>query len=159
MTLAQALKEKNRINKKIDELFRIIAEENIKCITVAADEQIPTDEMFANIRGYDMNKVLDDYALNIEKFIKLKTAIALANAPVAYKIIALETKKQELRRLLNLRSESNYVQNCNGQKEVYNVFFDKTMINSTKQFIQDIIDKLQDELDEFNASTKIEVDI
>ena len=148
VNLARALKEKNRVAGKLAQARTLVKQENSK------DIKLP--------RGIDVKAVYDEAQVLEARLIAIKTAIAVANAPIVSKIIELDEVKSAISWLngLNVREgvfeEANY-----GGKVVkeYEAAIGKDDILKQVDALQRRADDLQDALDEFNASTKVEIEV
>ena len=148
VNLARALKEKNRVAGKLAQARTLVKQENSK------DIKLP--------RGIDVKAVYDEAQVLEARLIAIKTAIAVANAPIVSKIIELDEVKSASSWLngLNVREgvfeEANY-----GGKVVkeYEAAIGKDDILKQVDALQRRADDLQDALDEFNASTKVEIEV
>lgn len=147
MNIAQALKEKNRLLKKIKEI--------IPQITV--NNRYRTDDTTKRERSDDLLKAYRVYILELAE---LKQKIAIASGPIQSKIvlIGLLTEYKTTVELLNSSELPDNIPVAYGTnpKEVPVVVIIK---NLRKQELisetQIKIDQLQDEIDNFNAVTQV----
>ena len=148
VTIARALKEKNRVAGRLAKARQLVGSEN------SNEKKIP--------RRVDVVSVRDEARVLAERLIAIKTAIAVANEPIVGKIIELDEVKSAISWLngLNVREgvfeEANY-----GGKVVkeYEAAIGKDDILKQVDALQRRADDLQDALDEFNASTKAEIEV
>jgi hypothetical protein len=148
VTIARALKEKNRVAGRLAKARQLVGSEN------SNEKKIP--------RRVDVVSVRDEARVLAERLIAIKTAIAVANEPIVGKIIELDEVKSAISWLngLNVREgvfeEANY-----GGKVVkeYEAAIGKDDILKQVDALQRRADDLQDALDEFNASTKVEIEV
>ena len=150
VSIARALKEKNRVAGRMRQVLREIEKENSK------DKDVP--------RGVD---VLEMYKLANElrnRLIEIKTAIAVANQKIVGKIVELSELKSQIVFLNELpifegvKKDGSYY----GSEKTSSIF---TAILSKAQVLKDVdahqkrANQLQDELDDFNATMKVEIEI
>lgn len=148
VTIARALKEKNRIAGRLAKARDLVAQEN------SQDIKVP--------RGVDVAAMYASSKVFCKRLVETKTAIALANQPIVGKIIELDEIKSEISYLGRLDvKEGVFV------SESYNNTVTKecTAVITKQQVVDEIeklqfrADRLQDEIDEFNALTKVEIDV
>lgn len=144
--IARALKEKTRIVSKINIIDSLIKEEN------SIEE--------GNSRSCDIIEKVSQRMELMEYLIKLKTAISVANAGIADKLNRMAELKGLLifYKSLNCR-EGQFVNryDSNSDKTIITAVIHKQDAAKKVEEIQIEIDKLQDEIDDFNAITLIEV--
>ena len=101
-------------------------------------------------------ELLEDYEKSLAKYIEFKTKIQRANAPIFAKIFELAETKGYLQGINRFQTEvdNSYMQP--GQKEKRSSLATHDKEDLIKA-LKDKIEKLQDELDAFNATTEIEI--
>lgn len=147
MNIAQALKEKNRLLKKIKEIIP----------QIVANNRYRTDDTTNKEDSAYLLKIYDEYIKNLSI---LKQKIAVASGPIQGKIalIGLLTEYKTTVESLNSSELPEIVQAGYTQpaKEIPVVV---TIKNLRKQELiaetQIKIDQLQDEIDNFNAVTQV----
>ncbi len=146
ITLAQALKEKNRISGEIRRLWEALQQENSR----REDET----------RSIDIRETLKTIELYTEKLVELKTKIGLANAGNLKHIYRMEECKGKLAKLADVNTDDApfYLQvySNNGKLISRNVVISKKEIREMQNRLQLECNKLQDEMDAYNALTKID---
>ena len=146
ISLSQALKEKNRIAGELANAWRLIALEN----SMREDKRRVTDleELYKTIRLYT------------EKLIELKTKIGLANAGNLENIYRMEECKNELQKIERIDTDesSDFQKISDSEFKEYKrtVVFNSSVIWDWKQKLQQECNRLQDEMDTYNATTKID---
>ena len=148
VTIARALKEKNRVAGRLAKARQLVGAEN------STEKKIP--------RRVDVAAVREEARTLAERLVAIKSAIAVANTPIVGKIIELDEVKSAISWLngMDVREgvfeESNY-----GGKIVkeYESVLGKDAVLKEVESLQRRADALQDALDEFNASTKVEIEI
>ena len=153
ISIARALKEKNRIAGRLALLRDRINKEN------SVEKRIP--------RSVDVRAVFEEARATERRLIAIKAAISVANAPIVAKIIELEETKSEIVWLRQLDAKEGIFEQCGDYRRYgaahavneYNAIIPQSEVNDMADALQKHAEKLQDELDEFNASTRIEVDI
>jgi hypothetical protein len=172
VSLARALKEKNRLGGELRRVLNEIITENV--------------HLRGTTRHVDVHAFYERSKRLRQLIIQIKTVIALANRPIVSKIIELAEVKSEIsfmgsfesgRQLRPSRRSSSYesidiediddymdqlteetVEN-DGEKKIYTVFLNKKKVWETVTELQKRANALQDELDEFNATTKVEIEL
>ena len=148
VTIARALKEKNRIVGRLAKAREQVGKENSR------DKKVP--------RGIDVAETFAQSKVLRDRLIAVKSAIAIANQPIVAKIIELDEVKSEIAYLngLNVKEgvfvESNYGSRV--ESEIDAVIRKPQVLEEIAE-LQTRADRLQDELDEFNAMTKVEIEI
>ena len=146
MTLAQALKEKNRLAGELSRNWAMIARENSK--REDSSRVIDVAETYKKVQLYK------------EKLTELKTKIGLANAGNLERIYRLGECKNELNRLNDIRtdetSDFQAIGESNYKEFKRTVVFTAAQIYAMREKVQQECNDIQDELDAYNASTKIE---
>ena len=146
ITLAQALKEKNRIAGQIRVLWEDLQQENSR----REDES----------RAIDIRKTMETIELYTEKLIELKTKIAIANAGHIGNIFRLEECKAKMAKLTGVNTDETTVYmpgyGTNGKQILRNVVITQQEIRSMQSKLQSECNKLQDAIDDYNARTRID---
>lgn len=152
ITIAKALKEKNRITGKIN----LLQQQLYKFNTYQKDKA-------PDLNPADLMKSLqEEWAYLID----LKTKIAKANVGIAEKLIRLTEAKAELKFWTNFRSGPaedietiftyDYTLQQNFPTIVTNVsVYPSKQVLENQSRVQTLIETLQDEIDDFNALTRI----
>ena len=113
-------------------------------------------------RSVDVAAVLALAKAQEANLIAIKAAIAEANAPIIAKIIELDEVKSEIAFFNGLDAKEGVYEESNYSGRVlreFNAVISKSSILSEISALQKRADALQDELDEFNASSKVMIDI
>lgn len=146
ITLARALKEKNRLAGEIARIWSVIARENSKREDI--ERIVDVAEMYKKVRLYT------------EKLIELKTKIGIANAENLQRIYRMEECKGELSRLQKISTDETplfqMVTDSTYKEYKRTVVFTASQVWEWQQQLQDECNRLQDEMDAFNASAKVE---
>lgn len=149
VTIARALKEKNRLAGKLSATRRLIGEENSK------EKKIP--------RGIDVKATYVEAETLMQQMIAIKTAIASANHPIVGTIIELDEVKSELAWLQGLDTrEGKFTVGRAGTQpyiDEFDAVINKGEVLAAIDTLQKRADALQDTLDEFNATTRIEIEM
>ena len=148
VSIARALKEKNRVAGRLAKARELIGKEN------SMEAKIP--------RSVDVAAVLALAKALEANLIAIKAAIAEANAPIIAKIIELDEVKSEIAFFNGLDAKEGVYEESNYSGRVlreFNAVISKSSILSEISALQKRADALQDELDEFNASSKVMIDI
>ena len=148
VTVARALKEKNRVAGRLAKALNLVSREN------SQDSNIP--------RGVDVEATYAQAKELRKRLVETKTAIALANQPIVGKIIELEEIKSEISYLNGLDVKEGVFVSNSYNSTVTNEFsavIKKQQVLEEVERLQSRADRLQDELDEFNALTKVEIEV
>ena len=142
MNIKKALKEKNKLAKKITDLLERTNRFN------SMDQ--------GAVRSYDPNQSLEQAVDTMEKLISLKTQVHIANTMVFEKIFRMAEYKSFVKYLKSLNcTEGTMVQRSYGDTTTRHM---TTVITEVQrdQMVENyetIIDQLQSELDAHNATT------
>ena len=142
MTLAKALKKKNRLAQKISKLQQEIQREN----SVRADDP-------RKIKVEDLYSELDQ---KVNDLIKLKLAIFIASTPMRENILRLSELKSKIIFLQGINTTEGKVSDYNIDTVEYTASYDKLFVREQVELCEKKIDEIQDELDKFNHTTIIE---
>ena len=146
ITLARALKEKNRLAGEISRIWGMIARENSKREDVE--------------RIVDVAEMHDKVHLYTEKLIELKTKIGIANAENLERIYRMEECKSELSHISDINTEDTpffqKITDSTYKEYKRTVVFTAQQVWEWQQCLQDECNRLQDEMDAFNSNTTIE---
>ncbi len=148
VTIARALKEKNRVAGRLAKARELVGAENSK------DKSVPRGVDVATM--YDLAKVLRN------RLIAIKSVIAEANKPIVSKIIELDEIKSEIAFLNGLDvKEGKFVTTNYGTRieSEIDAIIRKQQVLDEVAALQARADRIQDELDEFNATTKVEIEL
>ena len=146
MSLAQALKEKNRIVGEITHLWNLVQNQNSVWET--------------HNRSIDVRETMETIELYTDKLIELKTKIGTANEGNLENMYALEECKSRMAKFGNLdTTEDIRYHGLNDEKIIRrtSVITAAEVIKKTKE-LQKKCNHLQDALDAYNATHTIEFD-
>ena len=146
MSLAQALKEKNRIVGEIANLWNFVQSQNSVWET--------------HNRSIDVRETMETIELYTEKLVELKTKIGNANEGNLQNMYALEECKSRMAKFGNLdTTEDIRYHGLNDEKIIRrtSVITASEVIKMTKE-LQKKCNRLQDALDAYNATHTIEFD-
>ncbi len=143
MTLAKALKQKNRLAQKISGLQSEIQREN----SARSDDprKINVEELMGQLE-----KVKED-------LIKLKIVIFVASTPMRESILRLGELKAHIAFLRSMGTREGKVNDYSDAEIEYTVVFDKVYVKTEIEKSEAEIDDTQDELDTFNHKTEVSV--
>jgi hypothetical protein len=142
MNINQALKEKSRIVRRLDSLYTILKAYNSIEI--------------GNVRRYSILNTLSDINELIEELVELKTKIHRANIAVYGKIFRLSELKSLVKQIKEMPvTEGKKMAMYGNSSENLEVEINAQQRDGIIIGIQTEIDKLQDELDMYNATTHI----
>ncbi len=146
MKLTKALKFKNQLAGELAELKERLKEQNSREATVPFD--------------YDTAEVLTDVRSKIQQLVEVKAAIASANVDQYARIFRLAELKGLVSTLKNLNVRHGVFKEGGGYTEpVYKVEYiaqiKKADVDALISELENEIAELQDQLDEFNHVTRI----
>ena len=148
VSIARALKEKNRVAGRLAKAREIIQQENSK------DKSLP--------RRVDVEATYAEAKMLEARLVAIKSAIAQANNPIVAKIIELDELKSEIAFLNGINvKEGRFEEVSYGNKIVRDIeaVVGQARVIAEVAELQKRADALQDALDEFNASTNVEIEI
>ncbi|MBR4651801.1 MAG: hypothetical protein IKO72_00415 [Kiritimatiellae bacterium] len=148
VVIARALKEKNRVAGRLVRARELVGAENSKDKSVSRGVDVAA--------MYDLAKVLRN------RLVAIKSAIAEANKPIVSKIIELDEIKSEISFLNGLDvKEGKFVTTNYGSRIESDIdaVIRKQQVLDEVAALQARADRIQDELDEFNATTNVEIEI
>ena len=155
MTLARALKEKERLSRRLasaKELFM-----SVNCVRADEPREVDVKEAYEAMQSIQ------------RRYVALKKAIAVANAGVSPILAEMLVVKAELAFYTNLgrckevEFVDKWVEGENGEKErrreriVYDSFINEKKRRKIMEELTERIDDLQDEVDEFNTTHFVEL--
>lgn len=142
MTINQALKKKNKLIKELNKQYEIAIKFN--------------SQEIGNPRRYEINEVLNSIKDITNKLVELKTNINIINTNIFYKIIKITELKGMITRLKNIPTkEGKHTENYGGSVKENEVQINHVQMEKLISSIEDEIEGLQDEIDEFNNTTII----
>lgn len=146
ISLAQALKVKNRIVGEITRLWALVNSENSCWET--------------HTRSIDVKATVENIEFLTQKLIELKTKIGKANEGNLENMYALEECKSQISRFgsLNIVEDVRYHGLNDRIKEVRSAEITAKEVLEKIKRLQRQCERLQDELDVYNATHKIEFD-
>jgi hypothetical protein len=143
MTLAKALKQKNRLAQKISKLQQEIQREN--SVQIDDPRKIKVEDLMVELKE------------TVLQLIKLKIAIFIASAPMRENILTLSELKSEIVFLQGISTREGKVSDYGDVLIEYTAAFDKLYIRDRVGQCENEIDDIQDELDTFNHTTTVEI--
>lgn len=150
INIARGMKEKKRLISRIKEFCDLVENNNVYFKDETHDVDLKVKETeFRQLQG---------------NLIELKTKLAEANASagIAAKIYRMEELKSELSTWKEVDTDVNPVRRIDPESKVTVVrerasHFSFNEVDSFKKSLREEIEKLQDEIDDLNAKTFIEV--
>lgn len=145
VSLAYALKAKNRLVKRIAELEKRIRAHNM----VNANSQRP----------FDLDALLEELQAEVEKLVQVKSAISAANAPIQENIYRLAELRGLAAYYQSIETENPYAyaMYASGNVVEMDIHFGPERLAKLTEETEARIDEVQDEIDRFNAKTEIEI--
>jgi hypothetical protein len=143
MTLAKALKQKNRLAQKISKLQQEIQREN--SVQIDDPRKIKVEDLMVELKE------------TVLQLIKLKIVIFIASAPMRENILTLSELKSEIVFLQGISTREGKISEYGDTVVEYSAAFDKLYIRDRVGQCENEIDKIQDELDTFNHTTTVEI--
>ena len=144
VSLAKALKERSRLAGKLKRNFELINKENSK--------------ISGSQRSFDMHELHQECFQLHGQLIQLKKIIAKANAPIAEKLVEMDELKSMISYLRNVNTTIGWQsQGYSSEKSCYEAILGSAELTVEADRLQKRAEQIQDELDEFNALTKVEI--
>lgn len=146
MNISKALKVKNRLTGRLADLENSVRQSNSVMETQISNRSVSISVIWTELVELRKN------------IISLKSAIATASAGIAHKLVALAEKKSELSFIKSIMPVEGvgYEYENGVQKSVKYVNFISFAEKASKEkVLSDEIAALQDEIDDYNASTVV----
>lgn len=144
VSLAKALKERSRLAGKLKRNFELINKEN----SMISGSQ----------RSFDLNKLHQECLQLHNRLILIKKIIAKANAPIAEKLVEMDELKSMICYLRNVKTTIGWQQQgYSSEKVCFDAVLGSAELTAEADQLQKRAEQLQDELDDFNALTKVEL--
>jgi hypothetical protein len=141
MKLAKALKVKNRIVGEANRVRGLISRENSK--------------LDRDFNGERVESLFDELYNLTSRLVNIKAAIQTATIPIIHKLHDMSELKSAKAFLETLNTKSGPVYNHSTEAyDNYSAFYTQEKVDDAVVGIQQRIDRLQDEVDEFNAITE-----
>ena len=163
MSIAKALKEKNRLVGKINQVRSLLNAENIKTFSfqIKDGEQYNEEKLIAACDGkrkVDVKALEAEWKTLEERLIRLKVAIQKANSGAIETLVRLQEAKSHLTQIDSIRyGESGISENFNGRVIGISAALGQEYELAEKTKYTNLVNELQDKIDEYNATTQVEV--
>lgn len=147
VTIARALKEKNRVAGKLAKVRELVKAEN------SHEVKVP--------RSVEVKDLYAESWRLMSRLIDIKSAVAVANAGIVAKIIALDEVKAAICYLNGLDTKEGVFEESNYNGKVvreYQAELRQAEVLKEIDRLQKQAEDIQDSLDEYNAVTKVEVE-
>lgn len=144
MNLTKALKHKKKLAKKVDDLYLRFVSNNSHKTTKQPN--------------YNPETVFNEWMNAVDELVDLKAKIQIANNPIQHKIFRLAELKGVIARLKNIDTrEGEYTEYNSGISVAveYKAFLNVIRKDELVSKLEDELETLQDEIEAFNAITKI----
>ena len=142
MNLTKALKAKKKLVKQVDEFYNRFLNSNSK-------EQ-------DTLSVYNAEESYEKWIEATNELIALKTKIQLANAPIAHKIFQLGELKSQAAKLKRVETREGIWRDRYSDKTVtYTAWMNQLSKDQMVEKLEEQIETLQEEIEAFNALTKI----
>lgn len=148
MNLSRALKMKNRLVSRLNDLNRLIAENNVI--------------IKGNKRVFDIDSLGKSREEVLDNLVKIKVLIDEANGPIREKIYMMSEFKAQVVFLRSLPTQEGRVKTrlmSDDSNMEYEAHLSASQIDERIRNTNNRIDELQDEIDLHNASTNIDFEI
>lgn len=148
MKLSKALKEKNRLVGEINRIKQLISRENSRDVKSSSK--------------VDVDKLWLDLNLTTNKLVTIKAAIFKANVGIYANIVSMGELKDRIYWMASVNTNNEKSERPYGEHILtteYKACKTQEDIDNMTKAMQDEIARLQDEIDEYNATTMIEVEI
>lgn len=144
MKLTNALKEKNKLTKKIAELQKIINQHN--------------SVLKGNKRQFEIIELMNDLDSTTESLVKLKNAISLANQPINLHLVKMSELRSQIAFLRKLNVKDGHQSERYGQNILeYEAQVNQNDVMKIIQSKESEIEKMQDLVDYHNVVTEITI--
>lgn len=142
MNLTKALKQKKKLIKKANDYYsRFLASNSFEKDTTPA---------------YNPEEMFNSWVETTNELVTLKTKIQIANQPIANKIFELGELKNLVASFKRIVTQKGAVRDrYNGESVEYLCYFDQVQKDEQITKWEEQIETLQEEIEAFNALTKI----
>ena len=145
INLSRALKEKNRLIKKIKDIQNFIQMNNVFC---------------ENENKIDVISQAEELEKNINKLVDLKSAIAKANSErgisyLVYKMEELKSLASFYKRFSTKTNVYSYDEEGERVRQIAQIDYENSV--KTVSYLEQQIEDIQDQIDDLNATTFIEI--
>ena len=142
MNLTKALKQKKKLIKKANDYYsRFLASNSFEKDTTPA---------------YNPEEMFNIWVETTNELVALKTKIQIANQPIAHKIFELGELKSLVTSFKRIVTQKGTVRDrYNGESVEYICYFDQVQKDEQIAKWEEQIETLQEEIEAFNALTKI----
>lgn len=151
ISLAKALKVKNRLVGELSNLQNVARQHNALPVENREDKSVRLDKVWEDIRDVS------------NRIVELKSKIAVASAPITPFLVDLAETKSAITFLEGLPVKEGkedthigYGVNSSLKTVVWNSYINEDSKAKLIKENKNRIDTLQDQIDEFNATTKID---
>lgn len=153
ITLAKALKIKNKLIGEIKDIEKMIVSKN----TIIINEKV---DIGKHVNKYNVEKMYNELQDKTNKLINLKIAINDANSEIIHHIFSMGEYKSLLKFLSTIDIKEGVVNRGYLESNVNEYFsqIDDIKLNGMKKELQDKIDNIQDELDKHNHTTILDLE-
>lgn len=144
MNIAQALKQKNRLQNRLSELTNYLLTKNKKTEDDPIDYKLPEKDI--------------EYLKTVKELIDIKARLARASMPIQEKIVEMGLAVEAKKKLSTLEVDEAFTSTYVGSeyKRVKNIYhIDHQKKEDMLKDLTNRINALQDEIDSFNAITSV----
>jgi len=141
MTIAKALKEKNKLTTRLSKLWQKIYSHN--SAIVGSEKPYDLDDVWAQIQD------------TMQKIVDLKTRIHNASSPVRDKIFLLSELKTHATHLSTINTSKGKTRSYGTEPDQIEAHFDIVWKDQQIELTEAQIEATQEELDRFNHTTLI----
>ena len=149
ITLARALKLKNRLVRKMSDLRLTLQ----RCNCTVEENKF----------DYDFSDTYDEFYNVMDDLIKIKAVIQKANQPIMEKIFTMGEYRSLINTLNTVNTKSGkQLPDRFGASDAFITYkcqYDRASVDELMNMLQDSIDEIQDEIDVFNHTTEVEVEL
>lgn len=156
LTLRKALQKKNKLVGEATRIRQLIAKSNQTLYIIRETDGVE-DKVVSTAPKYDIKELMKQLQATVDGLVSLKTTIAKANVAIYEKIYRMSELKNEINQIRSLNTRDGRNEDYNGKVTVTEVVYDELWVDEKVKQLEEEIEKLQDEIDEFNAKTTIEV--
>ena len=162
MSIARALKERKRIIGEMNTIRNRLNANNGVQVNVKVDENgkytLPTAEEISKHRKLDPKALMEQWYALREKLVDLKVKLQAANNGIAKQLVELSELKNELSIVDGQCYGSNSAEFYSERMvRVFDYVYDEAWHLAKVEELRKLINDLQDEIDEYNATHFIEV--
>ncbi len=157
ITLARALKIKNRLGGRLAQVSSDIVTYNSQCVQ-PANGSVNTEEVKLQSPEINVGDLFEKREVLQKSIVTIKVMIANANSSIQKAIYEIAEAKGDITFYSGLATAHGFTPNPYGNGGTYRVAFKrKADIDQQKKHLEGVVDSLQEQIDKHNHTTFIDI--